>query len=604
MKNKSEVLDIFKRNTVSFATVSGIVSTRPGIIRRIDTEIPEISVITTKSYQVYPNQGNREPIIVEPEEGCFGNAVGLRNPGMVRGYDDLLSLRLDHPLSAVLNVSVSANSVEDFITLVKKFEDIADIIELNLSCPHAAGGYGMSIGTDPEIVFTYMKRIREITNSLVFPKLTPNVPAISEIALAAVEGGADGITAINTVGPKLYIEPFSGKPILNNKSGNRGGMSGKWIKQTALQKISEIRAAVGIEFPIIGTGGIETGEDVRNMRDAGADIIGIGSVFASVYPDNWKHFFTELKADAENKEDNASLYRNKKRKMEYIPHKIVKINDLPGEVRVLELDGKLNFDSSQFVFLWLPGIGEKPFSILKGDPPTFIISKKGKFSSAVMDLNENDTIFVRGVYGKESTGTDKGTVYIAAGGTGLAVALRLAEKLFLEGKKVHTLYGMHKHGQVVLEEDFLQWGSFTAVADDGIPGRITNILKEKLSADNEESALYTIGPISFMEKAAEIFIETKSIGSRDKKSEDVFLSIETPTRCGAGLCGECECGGHLTCQEGTFFSLSWLNKMNIKPEELSFDYKPEIPLEFESLQTESQTDTGSGKLCVAGEIAG
>ncbi len=152
MKSKSEVLRILKRNTVSFATVSGIVTTRPGVIQRIDMEIPEISVITTKSYQVNPNQGNREPIIVEPEEGSFGNAVGLRNPGMVKGYEDLLSLRTERPLSAVLNVSVSGNSVEEFITLVKKFEDVADIIELNFSCPHAAGGYGMSIGTDPEIV--------------------------------------------------------------------------------------------------------------------------------------------------------------------------------------------------------------------------------------------------------------------------------------------------------------------------------------------------------------------------------------------------------------------------------------------------------------------
>ncbi|MCK5198781.1 MAG: dihydroorotate dehydrogenase, partial [Spirochaetales bacterium] len=312
--------------------------------------------------------------------------------------------------------------------------------------------------------------------------------------------------------------------------------------------------------------GIETGEDVRNMRDAGADIVGIGSVFASVHPDNWKTFFYALKADAKNKADNASLYRNKKRKMEYIPHKIVKITNLPGDVRVLELDGELVFDSSQFAFLWLPGIGEKPFSIIKGDPLTFIIRKKGEFTSAVMNLKENDSIFVRGVYGRDSPGTNRDTVYIAAGGTGLAVALGLAEKLFLEGKKVHTFYGMSSPGQSVLEKDFLQWGSFTAASDESIPGRVIDILKEKLSTNNEESALYTIGPLPFMRKAADEFIScSQRWGGR---SEDVFLSIETPTRCGVGLCGECECGGHLTCREGTFFSLSWLNRKNINPREL------------------------------------
>lgn len=563
MKSKYEVLGILKKDSISFATVSGIVTTRFGIIQRFDKEIPEFSVITTKSYQVNPNQGNREPIIVEPEEGHFGNAVGLRNPGMNKGYENLLPLRKKHSFSALLNVSVSGSSIEEFIILIKKFEGIADIIELNLSCPHAAGGYGMAIGTDPEIVYTYLKRIRGVTDKLIFPKLTPNVPDISEIALAAVEGGADGITAINTVGPKLYIEPFSGKSILKNKSNNRGGMSGRWVKEIALSKISDIRSAVGKDLPIIGMGGIETGEDVRNMRDAGADIIGIGSVFASVHPDNWKTFFTTLKADAENKTNHASHSRDNKRKMEYIPHKIIKITDLPGEVRVLELDGKLNFNSSQFAFLWLPGICEKPFSILKGNLLTFIIRKKGEFTSAVMNLKEDDTIFVRGVYGKDSPDTNRDTVYIAAGGTGLAVALGLAEKLFYQGKTVHTFYGMSCPDQIVLEQDFLRWGSFTAASDDGIPGRIIDVMKEKLSAFNGKGSLYTIGALPFMEKAFELFV-SKEWG----KEEDIFLSIETPTRCGVGLCGECECGGHLTCREGTFFSLSWINKMKINLKEL------------------------------------
>lgn len=94
----------------------------------------------------------------------------------------------DGPLSSILNVSVSGNSVEEFVVLVKHFENIADIIELNLSCPHAADGYGMAIGRDPEVVYMYLKEIRKVTDALIFPKLTPNVDSISEIARAAVEG--------------------------------------------------------------------------------------------------------------------------------------------------------------------------------------------------------------------------------------------------------------------------------------------------------------------------------------------------------------------------------------------------------------------------------
>jgi len=366
MKDRLKILEKLKNRDpgnpeVSFATVSGIVTTNPGMIRRIDG-LSEFSIITTKSYQVNPNSGNREPVIVEAGEGNFGNAVGLRNPGMVRGLEDLEKLRTDKHLNALLNVSISGNSIEEFITLVKHFEDVADIIELNLSCPHAAGGYGMAIGTDPEIVYSYLREIRNVSDALLFPKLTPNVESISEIALAAVRGGADGITAVNTAGPRQYIEPISGKPLLLNKSDNRGGMSGAWIKELALEKVSEIRRALGTEIPIIGMGGIETGEDVKNMMDAGADFIGIGSLFASVHPDDWKEFFPALKKDALRGGDSSSVWRHRSEKMKYKPHHVMDIQDLPGDVRILELDGSLPFKAGEFVFLYIPGTGEKPFA--------------------------------------------------------------------------------------------------------------------------------------------------------------------------------------------------------------------------------------------------
>ena len=102
----------------------------------------------------------------------------------------------------------------------------------------------------------------------------------------------------------------------------------------------------------------------------------------------------------------------------------------------------------------------------------------------------------------------------------------------------------------------------------GVPGRILNSLKGKLSLSHREegrggNAMYTIGALPFMRKASEIFTAT-NYGS----SKDVFLSIETATRCGVGLCGECECGGHLTCREGTFFSLDYLNSKKINLDEL------------------------------------
>ncbi len=408
------------------------------------------------------------------------------------------------------------------------------------------------------MVYSYLSEIRKVTDALIFPKLTPNVDSISEIALAAVRGGADGISAINTAGPRLYVEPVSGEPLLLNNSGNRGGMSGKWIKELAIEKVSEIREALGPDIPIIGMGGIETGEDIRNMMRAGADIVGIGSLFASIHPDDWNSFFPALKNDVINKTNTASAYRNINRKMEYVPHTITGIKDLPGNARVLELDGEISFKAGQFVFLYIPGTGEKPFAVMKGSPPSFLVKKKGTFSSKVMELEPGMQIFVRGVYGKDSPDTDKKKVLISAGGTGLATALKLAEKLKGEGKEIHTYFGMSTPGQEVMEDDFLQYGTFTAVADNGIPGRVIDTMISELDKNSsaEGCALYTIGPDLFMEKTAEDFIKA---GGR---TEDVFLSLETPTRCGVGLCGECECGGHLTCREGTFFSYTYLQELN------------------------------------------
>ncbi len=562
MEKNRKILEAIKNHsleskTISFATVSGIVTTNPGMIRRIDA-LPDFTLITTKSYQVNPNPGNREPVIVEPGNGSFGNAVGLRNPGMIKGLEELKKLTSRETLTSILNISVSGNSVEEFITLIRHFEGIADIIELNLSCPHAAKGYGMAIGTDPEVVYSYLSELRKVTDALIFPKLTPNVDSISEIAIAAVQGGADGITAINTAGPRLYVEPVSGEPLLLNNSGNKGGMSGKWIKDLAVKKVSEIREALGPDVPIIGMGGIETGEDVRNMMRAGADIVGIGSLFASIHPDDWNSFFPALKNDAVNNSDTASVYRNTNKKMEYVPHTLTGITDLPGDARVLELDGEISFKAGQFVFLYIPGTGEKPFAVMKGSPPSFLVKKKGIFTSKVMELEIGMQIFSRGVYGKDSPDTDKRKVLISAGGTGLATALKLAEKLKGEGKEIHTYYGMGIPGQEVMEDDFLHYGTFTAVADNGIPGRVIDTMISELDKNSpvEDCALYTIGPDPFMEKTAEDFIKA---GGR---AEEIFLSLETPTRCGVGLCGECECGGHLTCREGTFFSYAYLQDID------------------------------------------
>ncbi|MDY5057673.1 MAG: dihydroorotate dehydrogenase, partial [Bullifex sp.] len=148
------------RNEVHFSTVSGVASTKPELIRYFDEKQPSIDVITTKSFQVKPNPGNREPVICEMSPGSFGNSVGLRNPGLEKSLPPIEKLRKEG-LRAILNVSVSASNPEDFITLVKAFDDVADSIELNFSCPHASAGFGASIGCDMNIASLYVSEIRK-----------------------------------------------------------------------------------------------------------------------------------------------------------------------------------------------------------------------------------------------------------------------------------------------------------------------------------------------------------------------------------------------------------------------------------------------------------
>lgn len=559
--SREEIRKRLLEHRIKFATVSGIFSTKPKIIEWMDIHVPELEVITTKSYQVRATEGNREPIIVEPEVGCFGNAVGLRNPGMEAAFAELTALKKRRSLSGVLNISFAASSVEDFVTLAEKFNSLADIIELNFSCPHARAGFGSSIGGDARTVAEYTSEIRKATDCLLFPKLTPNVDNIGEIALAAIEAGADGIVAINTVGPEVYVEPHTGKPVLYNPGGHKGGKSGEWITEVAIDKVREIRSAIGEDYPIIGMGGVTTGDDVRRMADAGANVVGVGSVLARMSMKDIPRFISALRQDAENGTDTAQKFVSQERLAKYVPYRINKIMEKEGNLRVFELEGTLKYEASEYAFLWVPDVGEKPFSIACPDPLTFVVrkrdydaeEKKGLVTHALFQLQEGDELMVRGVYGSPAPKSKKSCACIVTGGTGIAVVPKLAEMLAAQGKTVRVYYGVTSEEQIVLKDEIRRYAEFIPVADNGVLGRVLDVLREDLSkTDIVDSCFYNVGPVPLMKRAMDIQAEAGA------SKDDIFSSLELNTLCGIGMCGECECGGVLTCKEGTFVSLSHL----------------------------------------------
>jgi dihydroorotate dehydrogenase electron transfer subunit len=556
--DRAEIVRYLLSNEIIFSTVSGILTTKPSLIGLVDRTIPEIKIITTKSYQVAPNPGNREPIIVETGVGDFGNAVGLRNPGMEEGYRELEKLRL----RALLNVSLSASCPEDFVRLVSRFESVADILELNFSCPHAREGYGSSIGSDAGIVAQYLTAMRKETRALLFPKLTPNVENIGQIARAAVDAGADGIVAINTVGPELYLEENSGRPLLNNPRGHVGGKSGEWIREIALQKVREIRRAVGDAVPIIGMGGITYAADARNMIQAGANAVGVGSVLARVDPEQRADYFAALKADIENDTRTADAFVSRQRLGQYRPYRIARIDEHGEDLRVYELEGGLDCRSSQFVFIWLAEIsGEKPFAVAGSDPLTFIIRKRpyspeenrGLFTHEIFGKKVGDTLFVRGPYGAPAPLTDKPRVCLVVGGTGIAVVPKLVEELGQAGKEIVVYYGVTSPEQVAFRQEIERYARYITVPDHGVIGRVLQVMQADLrDQPSDDLCFYNAGPLPMMKAAAEI---ERKLGARE-----IYLSQETNTMCGYGICGECECGGLLPCKQGTFFGYDFASE--------------------------------------------
>lgn len=557
---------------VLLATVSGVASTKPALIRYFDTDVPAIDIITTKSFQVLPNPGNREPIICETEAGVYGNSVGLRNPGLEVALYELYALRKQHDFRALINVSLSANTIEDFITLVKAFDPVADLVELNFSCPHVTSGYGAAIGCDPNIASEYVRTIKAATEGCqapLFIKLTPNVEAIGEIAREVVAAGADGLVAINTVGPVLHIDPVSGTPILQNDLGGKGGLSGRPVFADALEAVGAIRKAVGPAIPLIGMGGVFSGEDAAALIAAGADAVGVGSALGSVDQRSWPAYLAAVKAEAEailqggKSEADSSPFVAKERQMAYEKHTVTSVEQHGSATAIITLDGSLDCKAGEFAFLWIPQVGEKPFSVALNNPLTFVVKDRGPFSEALCNLKAGDTLYVRGLYGAEIENEATKHALLLGGGTGVAVLPSLAKKLHGQGSELTILVGSSEEPSEtpLLGEVLSAYGSFECVYDAGKPGRVLELL-ERIPLEADQAA-YLVGPEIFMALAAEELLK------RGIPEDRIFLSMELMTLCGIGMCGECACGDRLTCRWGTFMPYEYIARE--APELLSHD---------------------------------
>ncbi|MBC8313520.1 MAG: dihydroorotate dehydrogenase [Candidatus Cloacimonetes bacterium] len=227
-------------------------------------------IVTSKSLTLEPRMGHKGPVVAEFEGGLL-NCMGLCNPGIEDGLAEINQFKKHSDIPVI--VSVFATNILDFLKLTKYVnKSKADFLELNLSCPNVFDEFGIPLSASKEKVGEIISAVKKISKLPIIAKLSPNVYDISEIALSAESAGADALCLINTVGPGMLIDTKMVKPVLFNKFG---GLSGPCIKPIALKLIYQTYSAVNI--PIIGMGGVKSGEDAVEMLMAGATVIGVGT---------------------------------------------------------------------------------------------------------------------------------------------------------------------------------------------------------------------------------------------------------------------------------------------------------------------------------------
>ncbi len=226
--------------------------------------------VVTKSLGLKQREGYPNPTVVQVDCGLL-NAMGLPNPGVRHFGEEIKEVK---ETGVPVIVSIYAFSSEEFAKAAEVAVDVgADALELNVSCPHVEET-GAEIGSDPELVTEVVRKVKNKVDKPVFVKLTPNVANIVEVAKAAVEAGADAITAINTV-RAMAIEIETTRPLLANKIG---GLSGPAIKPIAVRCVYEIYREVDV--PVIGCGGITDWRDAVEFTLAGASAVQIGTAIA------------------------------------------------------------------------------------------------------------------------------------------------------------------------------------------------------------------------------------------------------------------------------------------------------------------------------------
>lgn len=231
-------------------------------------DLKRLGAVVVKGLTLKPRIGNPPPRVAETPAGML-NSVGLQNPGIDYFIETELPRLIEQGVHAIANIS--GNTIDEYCIMVEKLNGTAvAAIELNLSCPNVKEG-GMAFGVDPNMVYSVVRDCSRAARKPIIAKLSPNVTDITEIAIAAYEGGADVLSLINTI-LAMDIDIDRRRPVLANVFG---GLSGPAIKPVALRMVYQVSKAVDV--PIIGIGGIYDWRDAVQFILAGASAVAVGT---------------------------------------------------------------------------------------------------------------------------------------------------------------------------------------------------------------------------------------------------------------------------------------------------------------------------------------
>ena len=233
-------------------------------------DVNQLGAIVTKSITRQPREGNPPPRIVETASGMI-NSIGLSNIGVEKYIKKLLPIY--EGLSTKIIMNIAGTDIQEYVEIMEMVESVSSAIagyEINISCPNIKKG-GMEFGVDCEMTAKLTETLRGITERLLIMKLSPNVSDIVSIGLSAENAGADAVSAINTV-VGMSINAKTG---VSDIFTTYGGLSGPAIKPIGLVAVHKLYQQLSI--PIIGIGGIVSGEDAVEYMLAGATAVQVGT---------------------------------------------------------------------------------------------------------------------------------------------------------------------------------------------------------------------------------------------------------------------------------------------------------------------------------------